>query len=207
MVVDQTDGSIKVIDKTFIETEESRLELDGAESSTFSAPPGSAVLEHYTFDGSFSDASDQNYQAGDAVYDTFGINKISISSSFIFLSSQRHHHGDLEKPEAPINLEAPGDNDWEGSLFPRTLRGVRGQDPGSTSATSPSRTPDNQRPWVVKTDNFDSSRSLLLIGPCLGIPGASGPLFHGNPTRRTHRTHRDVPMRPRPRRTTSSSRG
>ena len=40
----------------------------------------------YTFDGSGTDDSDQNFSSGDAVYDTYGIRKIQISDSFFQLN-------------------------------------------------------------------------------------------------------------------------
>lgn len=62
--------------------------LDGLAAPTSSPSPSpTTVLVNYTpnylFDGSSYDNSYENYSAGDAVYDTFGIDQISISNSFV----------------------------------------------------------------------------------------------------------------------------
>ena len=134
--------------------------MDGAESSTFSAPPGSAQESYepdYTFDGSFSDSSDQNYQAGDAVYDTFGISKIGISSSFITLYfTNATTMATWRSQSRTIHLEAPGDQDWEGSLTlgPSEEYAVETQFNYISYTPLPFSDQSDLGDWVVKTDNF-----------------------------------------------------
>ena len=93
--------------------------MDGAESSTFSAPPGSAQESFdpdFVFDGSSSDSARQNYQAGDAVFDTFGITEININTSYFQIKFQDATTMATWRSQGrTVNLEAPGDNTWEGS--------------------------------------------------------------------------------------------
>ena len=133
--------------------------MEGAESSAFSAPPGSAQTSYdpdFAVDLSNADSSRQAYQAGDAIYDTFGIDEISISSSFVTLNfTDATSMANWRSQGRTINLEAPGDQDWEGS---QTL-GPSEEYTVNTQFNYISYTPfsysDQQdlADWAVKTNN------------------------------------------------------
>ena len=78
-----------------------------------------AYTPNYTFDGSSTDSSYENYSSGDDVYDEFGIDKIEITGSFITIHfTDSTSMSDWRGEDRGITLEYTGSGSssaWEGS--------------------------------------------------------------------------------------------
>ena len=78
-----------------------------------------AFTPSYVFDGSNTDSSDESYSSGDDVYDTWGIDKIDISNSFLtvyFHSSTTMAAWRNTDRSVQFEYTGSGSKGWEGTF-------------------------------------------------------------------------------------------
>ena len=78
-----------------------------------------AFTPSYVFDGSNTDAANENYSSGDDVFDTYGISKIDISNSFLtiyFTSSTTMSTWRGTDRSVQFEYTGSGSKGWEGTF-------------------------------------------------------------------------------------------
>ena len=78
-----------------------------------------AFTPSYVFDGSSTDNSYENYSSGDDVYDTYGIEKISINNSFVtihFTSATTMSTWRSTDRSVQFEYTGSGSKGWEGTF-------------------------------------------------------------------------------------------